>query len=226
MNRDESSDLEVEPFRQKATKDHEISKSHAAKRHTPRAARKNHTTTQIHRIHVGKKGSKHTVSTGGICLAFSMIFFPMLAVTIALLVLVLWERIRFSSSGTPDLPTNTTPPAGYYYTLVSAGKFTLVSSWASTVAGTASASFLFLFSFLVARSMVRRSEGDNKSGLGHKGYYSDPERQIRKILHSRTYTKLWKLVRSILPQSDRKSMISKTTFAIAIVGLGLNILFT
>jgi len=70
------------------------------------------------------------------------------------------DRVRFNreSVGTPELPALPTPPANAYYTTITAGRFLLLSSWASSAAGTVFAPFMLLFSFVAARELARRSE--------------------------------------------------------------------
>ena len=97
-------------------------------------------------------------------IAFAFIFVPMAAVAFTLIAFVYYEkdRVRFNreSNGTPQLPAFPVPPANAYYTKLLIGGFLLVSSWGSTAAGIVFAPFMLLFSFVVARELVKRYDPD------------------------------------------------------------------
>ena len=201
-----ATDIETKPLQYDEAGHHGSTKDHAPKEH-----RKSRLT--------------RLVSAGDLCLAFSIIFFPMLAVPFVLLGLVTWGKVDFPNNGTEALPIDDPVPTGNYYTVVSSGKFALISSWASTVVGNVSAPFLILFSFFIARSLAQRQESHVGMSTGDEGHNMSPESQIRQILHSRTFAKLWRWIRSLLPWGSRKFTADGATF-VAIVGLGLTLLFT
>ena len=97
-------------------------------------------------------------------IAFAFIFVPMAAVAFTLIAFVYYEkdRVHFNraNNGTPELPAFPVPPSNAYYTKLLIGGFLLVSSWGSTAAGIVFAPFMLLFSFVVARELVRRYDPD------------------------------------------------------------------
>ena len=169
------------------------------------------------------------VSTGGLCLAFSLVFFPMLAVTFVLLGLVTWAKVDFPNPRDANLTVSNQPPTSSYYTLISPGKFALVSSWASTVVGSASAPFLTLFSFLIARSLVRRLGRLVELNEGHKD--NEPDliqiqqllHEIQQLLHARNYMKLCRWTKKWLSWRGHK-LASDEAAIIAVGGVGLALL--
>jgi len=91
--------------------------------------------------------------------AFGLIFIPMSLVAFVLIGFVYYpkDRLRFDRgmNGTLELPATGMPPYDAYYTTLSAGRFLLLASWASTWAGVVVAPFMLLFSFVVARELTR-----------------------------------------------------------------------
>ena len=170
----------------------------------------------------GKKNLGQPVSVAGLSLMFTVLFIPMLAIPLLLLGLVLWDYVKFTNEEDQILPSLNGAPSYNWYTLVSPSQFALVSSWASTIIGNVSAPFLILFSFLVARPLARASEDDYSDGVS-SGRREDLESRIREILHSRTYMKLWKWIKSFIPGSSKA--ISDEATLVAILGVGISLLF-
>ena len=165
-----------------------------------------------------KEEASAPISSAKVCLAFSLAFFPILAIPTLLLVLVTVGKVpHVTNNGTDALNIVNTAPSGNYYTTagVSAGQFALVASWASTIMGNISAPFLILFSFLIARSMSRRKEDGMDTGS---------KERIREILHSRSYMRLWKWIRTLLPWKN-KTKVDEASY-ITIAGFGFTLLYT
>ena len=165
------------------------------------------------------------ISGASLFLVFVILFLPMFAVPWLLLGLVAWEKINFPSSSNTALPYDSLPPTGNYYTLVSAGKFSLVASWASTFVGNISALFLILFSFIIARSLIRGKDALLNQSDKQDGFRNDKEERIREMLQSRSYMKLWQWFRgSIQIGSNRRK--TDTAIFVATAGLACTFLFT
>ena len=170
------------------------------------------------RANTPKERTTTPLSGAKVCLAFSLAFFPMLTIPALLLALVTVGKVpHFTSEGTETLTTFNAAPSGNYYvtTGISAGKFALVASWASTIMSNISAPFLILFSFLIARSMSRMEEygTDRKS-----------KERIREILHSRSYIRLLKWIRTILPWNNEER-IDQASY-VTIAGFGFTLVYT
>ena len=93
--------------------------------------------------------------------AFVLLFIPLLAIPLIFLAFVFYttRHVTFPDNGTPGLPLFSYPSKSSYYTTVSAGSFTLVGSWASTLAQFVLGPFMVLFSLYIARE-IALSRGD------------------------------------------------------------------
>jgi hypothetical protein len=100
-----------------------------------------------------------------LALAFAMLFLPMLAIPLILLAFVLYthERPIFAARASPELPVDAPNSSYHYYTDIPVGAFTLVGSWASTLAQFVAAPLMLLFSFLVAKAYL--DDGWSKDNL-------------------------------------------------------------
>ena len=93
-------------------------------------------------------------------LLLAILFCPMFIVSTILLVFLFipttW-RVIFTANGTSELPVNLTRVSNNsYYTTVSQGKVSLVSSWASHSSVFVMPYFMVLFSYCVAREVALR----------------------------------------------------------------------
>ena len=93
-------------------------------------------------------------------LLLAILFCPMFIVSIVFLVLLLFPsiwNIVFRNNGTNELPVDLTRVSNdSYYTTISQGKVSLVSSWASHTSVFVMPYFMVLFSYCVAREVALR----------------------------------------------------------------------
>ena len=136
------------------------------------------------------------VHAGWLALAFVVIFIPMASVALLLLGLTNWHRIRVFDRATATLPVTWTPPSDSFYPLVSQGQFSLVASWASTLANIVATPFVFLFSFLVARDLVLTYRVEYSTDIAH---HEPHVRTIQSYLRAGSPEWAWKWLK------DRKS---------------------
>jgi hypothetical protein len=90
-------------------------------------------------------------------LLLSILFVPMLAISLVLLAFMFFsaERVVFENNGTPELPVNFVNVANdSYYTLIGPSKVALVSGWASHASFFVMPYFMILFSYCVAREVA------------------------------------------------------------------------
>jgi hypothetical protein len=97
-------------------------------------------------------------TTKDLLIRLAFIFFPMVIVSIFLLVLLVipqgW-RVYFEDNGTTELPVNFTMVSNNsYYTSISQGRVSIVSGWASHAAFFVMPYFMILFSYCVAREVA------------------------------------------------------------------------
>ena len=176
-------------------------------------------------VYYGNDAEAGPISGASLFLGFLILFLPMFAVPWLLLGLVAWEKVNFPSSSNTVLPYDSLPPTGNYYTMVSAGKFSLVASWASTFVGNISALFLILFSFIIARSLIRGKDAVFNQSDRQDGFGNDKEERIREMLQSRSYMKLWQWFRGSIQIGSNRRKTDKAIF-VAIAGLACTFLFT
>ena len=125
-------------------------------------------------------------TTKDLLIRLAIIFFPMVIVSIFLLVLLVipqgW-RVYFKDNGTNELPVNLTMISNNsYYTSISQGRVSVVSGWASHAASFVMPYFMVLFSYCVAREVaLKRPPAETINNT----------REIHDLLHG-LLTGVWK----------------------------------
>ena len=208
------------------TQEHEKGSKYGVPTTIPARALEKKNADNIAHDHTEKEhGEGGVLSIRGMLLMFTVLFLPMLAIPFILLGLVAWDKVEFPTNTIPGLPIDGPVPTDSYYTLVSAGKFDLVGSWASTLVGNISALFIILFSFLIARSLVRKYADDQGRLQVNNDEYMESEGHIRELLGARTYMKLWEWAKSFLPGDKKRSLSDQAGF-VAVAGIGIALFFT
>ena len=150
-------------------------------------------------------------------LAFTLLFVPLLAIPLIFLAFVFYttRHVTFPDKSTPRLPLNSHPLSKSYYTTVSAGSFTLVGSWASTLAQFVLAPFMALFSFYVAREIALK-RGDGSEPL-----------EMRNVMHEilrANPASIWQwLTYTVNPIQARKGERQYSLRPVHIAALGLTL---
>ena len=101
-------------------------------------------------------------------LAFALVSLPFLVIAILLLVFIFNSHERDKPSPlsyeSRDLPVKKYDTKSTYYTGIDTGRVLLLGSWASNIAEIVIAPFMVIFSYAVAREVVReKDEKDTKS---------------------------------------------------------------
>lgn len=186
-----------------------------------------HIHTETHTMKPGKDDVIPEIGLTGLLAAFAILFLPMVTVTFVLLGLVLWEYIpKNFPDNIPQLPVANLPLQNVYYTGVSAGKFALVASWASTVSQIVTGPFMLLFSFLIARELSHGGEYE-KAGTKQGLHYGNKQwnRKVRDLLQSGSnhglgwWTK-WKHLKQMSGLARNRFM------RMALLGLIINLFFS
>ena len=96
-------------------------------------------------------------------LSFVIVSLPLLVISILLLAFIFLSdrEIPASYTAIPVLPFLEYPSLDAFYTSVSPGSFLLVGSWASNIAEIVVAPFMVLFSYAVAREILRHPSSDH-----------------------------------------------------------------
>lgn len=113
-----------------------------------------------------------------ILLACLLVLVPITVVTTLLIMFVSWARWTLYDPDytRPDLPIARLDSSSFN-TVVFASKVILVSSWSSNIAQFATAPFMLIFSFLVARDLASRpklagAENEDEKGLLQRNNYN------------------------------------------------------
>jgi hypothetical protein len=165
-----------------------------------------------------------------LALAFAMLFFPMLAIPLILLGFVLYthERPIFSARASPELPVVAPNSSYHYYTDIPVGSFTLVGSWASTLAQFVAAPLMLLFSFLVAKAYLDDGWSKDNLAMEQLSTESDDRRkhldEVAKAIAHGAWKDVWEGSKVLVV--GRKHFPKSYAIRIATVGGLISAVFT